>query len=87
MAEISNLKLKLTAVEKDRLDYEDRFRDTEVSDALSLALYTDTYTHTHPWRKKWQPTPVFLPGEFHGQRSLVGYSPWGCKGLDMTEAT
>ena len=39
MAEISNLKLKLTAVEKDRLDYEDRFRDTEVSGALSLALY------------------------------------------------
>ena len=28
-----------------------------------------------PWRKKWQPTPVFLPGEFHGQRSLMGYSP------------
>ena len=31
---------------------------------------------TH-WRRKWQPTPVFLPGESHGQRSLVGYSPWG----------
>ena len=30
-----------------------------------------------PWRRKWQPTPVFLPGESHGQRSLVGYSPWG----------
>ena len=29
-----------------------------------------------PWRRKWQPTPVFLPGESHGQRSLVGYSPW-----------
>ena len=38
-----------------------------------------------PWRRKWQPTPVFLPGEFYGQRSLVGYSPWGCKELDMTE--
>ena len=38
-----------------------------------------------PWRKKWQPTPVFLPGQFHGQRSLVGYSLWGCKELDMTE--
>ena len=33
-----------------------------------------------PWRKKWQPTPVFLPGNSHGQRSLAGYSPWGCKG-------
>ena len=32
-----------------------------------------------PWRMEWQPTPVFLPGEFHGQRSLAGYSPWGCK--------
>jgi len=30
-----------------------------------------------PWRRKWQPTPVFLSGEFHGQRSVVGYSPWG----------
>ena len=31
------------------------------------------------WERKWQPIPVFFPGEFHGQRSLVGYSPWGCK--------
>ena len=38
-----------------------------------------------PWRRAWQPTPVFLPGESHGQRSLVGYSPWGCKELDTTE--
>ena len=36
-------------------------------------------------RRKWQPTPVFLPGEFHGQRSLVGCSPQGHKELDMTE--
>ena len=32
-----------------------------------------------PWRRKWQPTPVFLPGETHGQRSLAGYSPQGCE--------
>ena len=32
-----------------------------------------------PWRGKWQPTLIFLPGEFHGQRSLAGYSPWGQK--------
>ena len=38
-----------------------------------------------PWRRKWQPTPVFLPGKSHGQRSLVGYSPWACKELDTTE--
>ena len=38
-----------------------------------------------PWRRDRLPTPVFLPGESHGQRSLVGYSPWGCKELDTTE--
>ena len=37
------------------------------------------------WRRKWQPTPAFLPGESHGQRRLVGYSPWGCKESDRTE--
>ena len=35
--------------------------------------------------EEWLPTPVYLPGEFHGQRSLVGYSSWGHKDLDMTE--
>ena len=40
-----------------------------------------------PWRTAWQPTPVFLPGESCGQRSLVGHSPWGRKESDMTEAT
>ena len=38
-----------------------------------------------PWRREWLPTPVFSPAEFHGQRSLVGYSPWGHKELDMTK--
>ena len=38
-----------------------------------------------PWRRAWHPTPAFLPGEFHGQRSLAGYSPRGCKELDTTE--
>ena len=37
------------------------------------------------WRRKWQPIPVFLPREFHGQRSLAGYSPWGRKESDTTE--
>ena len=40
-----------------------------------------------PQRRAWQPTPVFLPGESHGQRDLAGYSPWGCKELDATEVT
>ena len=38
-----------------------------------------------PWKTAQQPTPVFFPGEPHGQRSLVGYNLWGCKELDMTE--
>ena len=38
-----------------------------------------------PWRRKWQSTPVFLPGKFHGQRSLRDCSPWGHKESDMTE--
>ena len=37
------------------------------------------------WRRAWQPTPVFLPGESHGQRSLAGCSPWGGKESDTTE--
>ena len=39
------------------------------------------------WRRAWQPTPGFLPGESHGQRILVGYSLLGCKESDMTEVT
>ena len=44
----------------------------------------DPWVGKIPWRRKWQPTPVFLPGESHGQRCLAGYSIWGCKELDMT---
>ena len=45
----------------------------------------DPWVGKIPWRRKWQPTPVFLPGESHGRGSLVGYSPWGCKESDTTE--
>ena len=48
--------------------------------ATSLSLFT--FMH---WKRKWQPTPVLLPGKSHGLRSLVGYSPRGRKGSDMTE--
>ena len=37
------------------------------------------------WRRKWQPTPVLLPGKSHGRKSLVGYSPWGCRESDTAE--
>ena len=45
----------------------------------------DPWVGKIPWRRKWQPTPVSLPGKFHGLRSLAGYSPWGHKELDTTE--
>ena len=45
----------------------------------------DPWVGKIPWRRKWQPTPVFLPGEFHAQRSLAAYSPWYHKELDTTE--
>ena len=48
--------------------------------ATSLSLFTLMH-----WRRKWQPTPVFLPGESHGQRSLVGCRLWGRTGSDTTE--
>ena len=50
-----------------------------------LFLVFDPWVGKIPWRRKRQPTPVFLSGVFHGQRSLVGYSPWGHKESDMTE--
>ena len=45
---------------------------------------SDTWVRKIPWRT-WQPTPLFLPGKSHEQRSLGGYSPWGCREFDMTE--
>ena len=45
----------------------------------------DPWVEKIPWRREWQPTPVFLPGELNRQRSLVGYHQWGRKELDMTE--
>ena len=45
----------------------------------------DPWVGKIPWRRKWQPTPVLLPGKFHGPRSLVVYSPWRHKESDMTE--
>ena len=47
----------------------------------------DSWVTKSPWRRKWQPTPVFLPGECHGQRSLAGCSPYGCPESGTTEAT
>ena len=61
-----------------------------VSDSKSICLQCgrpgfDPWVGKVPWRRKWQSTPVLLPGKAHGWRNLVGYSPWGCKDYDMTE--
>ena len=45
----------------------------------------DPWVGKIPWRRKWQPILVLLPGKSHGQRSLVAYSPWHCKESDMTK--
>ena len=50
----------------------------------ATSLWLSTFMH---WRRKWQPTPAFLPGKSHGWRSLVGCSPWGRTESDTTEAT
>ena len=52
--------------------------------AMQETLF-DPWVRKIPWRREWLPTPVFLPGESQGQRSLVSYRPWGHKELDMTE--
>ena len=57
----------------------------KVSACQCGSLRFDPWVGKNPWRREWQPTPVFLLGESHGQRSLAGYSPWGHKESDMTE--
>ena len=47
--------------------------------------FTDSWVGKIPWRRQWQPTPVFLPGESNGWISLAGYSPWGLRESDPTE--
>ena len=55
----------------------------------NLPALQETWVHSlvqeDPWRREWQPTPVFLPRKSHRQRGLVGYSPWGHKESDRTE--
>ena len=57
------------------------------ANAGDMRLGFDPWIGKISWRRAWQPTPVFLPGEFNEQRNLTGYGPWGHKESDMTEAT
>ena len=60
-------------------------RDLKESDMTERLHFT--YFILYHRRRKWQPTPVFLPGESHGQGILAGHGPWGRRELDMTEVT
>ena len=66
-----------------------RYILTLISISINRSMHTSQgfapWVRKIPWRSKWQLTPVFLPGKFHGQRSLEGYSLWGCKQLDIAE--
>ena len=71
--------------------YSNQLRN-EIGKGVGIYIYTqcgrpgfNPSAGKSPWRRKWQPTPVFLPGKSHGQRSLAGCSPWGGKESDMTE--
>ena len=65
------------------LGWEDPLEEGKATHSSIPALLS--ITPNFQGRRKWQPTPVFLPGKSHGQRSLVGYSPWGRKESDTTE--
>ena len=60
---------------------------TKSAGAEDMRLGFDRWVRKIPWRRVWQPTLVFLPGESHGPRSLAGYSPCDCKESDMTLVT
>ena len=71
-------------------DYTDIRGFPSGSDVKSVCLQCwrpgfDPWVGKIPWRRKWQPTPVFLPGKSHGSWNLVGYRPWGGKESDTTE--
>ena len=58
---------------------------TQIVKNLAAVRDTQSLGQKDPLRRKWQPTPMFLPGKSNGQGSLVGYSTWGRKDLDVTE--
>ena len=65
-----------TKIQKDYLFWVPSGNLKRVFDSLSPDPRFDPSVGKIPWRREWLPTPVFLPGEFHGQRGLAGYSPW-----------
>ena len=68
-----------------KIHIQNREANLVVQIVKNLPAMLDPWIRKIPWRSKCLPTPVFLPGESHGQKSLVDYSPWGRKESDMTE--
>ena len=68
-----------------QLSYTEFLKQYFVLNTQNSSLSYKNCSSSIPWRRAWQATPVFLPGESHRQRNLVDYSPWGHKQLDMTE--
>ena len=62
-----------------------RWLDSKESTCQCRSCKLDMLVRKIPWRRKWKPTPIFLPGKSHRQKILVGYSPWGCKKPDTIE--
>ena len=63
-----------------------KFQDYWVTQAVkNLTAMLETWVRKIARRREWQPSPAFLPGEFHGQRILVGYNPWSRKELDTSK--
>ena len=82
----SKVKVSMTSLVAQKVKHLPAMRETWVrSLSREDPLEKEMATPSIPWRRKWQPTPVLLPGKFHGWRSLAGYSSWGCKELDMTQ--
>ena len=76
-----NISLKITEVFPGGLDGKESACQCRKQEKYGLA----PWVRKIPCRRKWQPAPVFLPGKFHGERSLMGYSPWGHEESDTTE--
>ena len=81
---LKNILLSLRFCSRNKLRDRHSFRQYRIQ-LQSRRPRFDPWAGKIPWKREWLPTPVFLPGEFHGQRSLAGYSPWGRNELDTTE--
>ena len=76
----STLAWKITWMEEPARLWSWGCKESDMTEQLHFLSFYSSF-----WRRKWQPTPVSLPGESHGQRGLVGYSLWGCKELETTK--